>query len=225
MSVLDAQRPVARIRIPAPVLLVPYVFEPQLCRALIDYYNVHGSRDSGFMRDVAGKTVTILDHSHKRRADCVIEDPGLIRATQERLRRRLVPAIRQAFQFNATRIERHIVACYDAADGGHFRAHRDNTTAGTAHRRFAVTINLNAEEYKGGELLFPEFGRLRYRPPTGGAVVFSCSLLHEAAPVTQGRRFAFLPFLYDEAAARIRTANEHFISRGEPIRGSENALG
>jgi hypothetical protein len=33
------------------------------------------------------------------------------------------------------------------------------------------------------------------------------SLLHEARPVTAGRRYAFLPFLYDEAAARLRLAN------------------
>ena len=77
----------------------------------------------------------------------------------------------------------------------------------TAHRRFAVTMNLNAEEFEGGNLRFPEFGPQIYRAPTGGAVVFSCALLHEALPVTQGTRYAFLPFLYDEAAAAIREAN------------------
>jgi hypothetical protein len=38
-------------------------------------------------------------------------------------------------------------------------------------------------------------------------VVFSCSLLHEATPVTKGRRFVFVPFLYDEEGAQIREAN------------------
>src|SRR5215208_3483636 len=108
-------------------------------------------------------------------------------------------------------MERYIVACYEAETGGHFRAHRDNTTMGTAHRRFAVTINLNAEEYEGGDLLFPEFGSRTYRAPTGGAVVFSCSLLHQAMPVTKGRRFAFLPFLYDDAGARLRERNARFL--------------
>jgi predicted 2-oxoglutarate/Fe(II)-dependent dioxygenase YbiX len=111
-------------------------------------------------------------------------------------------------------MERYLVACYDAAHGGHFRAHRDNTTKGTAHRRFAVTINLNADEFGGGELRFPEFGPRSYRAPTGGAVVFSCSLLHEALPVTSGRRYAFLPFLYDEAAARVRVANNPYLGEG-----------
>jgi predicted 2-oxoglutarate/Fe(II)-dependent dioxygenase YbiX len=159
------------------------------------------------MRDVDGKTTEIKDYSHKRLADCDVVDEGLVRATQDRLLRRVVPAIRRAFQFHATRIERHIVACYDAAEGGHFRAHRDNTTLGTAHRRFAVTINLNAGEFEGGELWFPEFSRRRYKAATGGAVVFSCSVLHEATPVTRGRRFAFLPFLYDDAAAQVRQRN------------------
>jgi predicted 2-oxoglutarate/Fe(II)-dependent dioxygenase YbiX len=92
-----------------------------------------------------------------------------------------------------------------------FRPHRDNTTKGTAHRRFACTINLNAEDYDGGNLRFPEFGPNEYRAPTGGAVVFSCSLLHEARPVTRGRRYAFLPFFYDDAGARIREANLAFV--------------
>jgi predicted 2-oxoglutarate/Fe(II)-dependent dioxygenase YbiX len=115
--------------------------------------------------------------------------------------------VKRAYQFEATRIERWLVACYDGGTGGHFRAHRDNTTKGTAHRKFACTINLNADDYDGGDLRFPEFGPRTYRAPTGGAVIFSCSLLHEARPVTRGRRYAFLPFFYDEAGAVLRERN------------------
>jgi predicted 2-oxoglutarate/Fe(II)-dependent dioxygenase YbiX len=74
-----------------------------------------------------------------------------------------------------------------------------------------VTVNLNAEEYDGGDLCFPEFGPRTYRAPTGGAVVFSCALLHQATPVTRGRRFAFLPFLYDEDGAKLREQNARFL--------------
>ena len=42
-------------------------------------------------------------------------------------------------------------------------------------------------------------------------MVFSCALLHKVSKVTRGRRFAFLPFLYDEAAARIREENARFL--------------
>ena len=197
----------------APVLIVRDVFEPELCRKLIDLYEAEGGEESGFMRDVEGKTTLIVDPGHKRRRDCTIEDAQLRRDLVVRMNRRLNPALERAFQFKATRIERYIVACYDES-GGYFRPHRDNTTAGTAHRRFAVTINLNAREYEGGDLRFPEYGRRTYRAPTGGAVVFSCSLLHEATPVTSGRRFAFLPFLYDEEGARIREANNPHLGPG-----------
>jgi hypothetical protein len=42
-------------------------------------------------------------------------------------------------------------------------------------------------------------------------VVFSCLLLHAVSRVTRGRRYAFLPFLYDEAATKIREANNRFL--------------
>ena len=134
-------------------------------------------------------------------------------ATRQRVRRRIVPEIRKAHQFLATRMERYIVACYDGSTGDHFRPHRDNTTRGTAHRRFAVSIALN-EDYEGGELVFPEFGPRRHKPRAGAAVVFSCSMLHGVLPVTAGRRYMFLPFLYDDEAARQREANNAFLGEG-----------
>jgi predicted 2-oxoglutarate/Fe(II)-dependent dioxygenase YbiX/peroxiredoxin len=190
----------------APVLTVPHVLEPDYRQALIAYYETNGGSDSGFMRELDGKTVGVSDHRFKRRSDCMIDDPALQAALNHRVIRRLTPAIRRAFQFEATRIERHIVACYDGTTGGFFAAHRDNTTPATAHRRFAVTINLN-DEFEGGELRFPEFGRRSYRAPAGSAIVFACGLLHEALPVRSGTRYATLPFLYDEAAAMVRDAN------------------
>jgi peroxiredoxin/predicted 2-oxoglutarate/Fe(II)-dependent dioxygenase YbiX len=195
----------------APVLVVPDLLEPDMCRGLIDLYLADGGEDSGFMRDVGGVTKLLLDPKHKVRRDCSIEEPELARQLNLRIMHRLVPMIARAFSFQATRVERLIVGCYDAASGGHFRPHRDNTALGTAHRRFAVTVNLNAEEYEGGDLRFPEFGPRTYRAPTGGAIVFSCALLHEATPVTKGTRYAFLPFLYDEAGAQLREKNSRFL--------------
>jgi predicted 2-oxoglutarate/Fe(II)-dependent dioxygenase YbiX len=198
----------------APVLTVPRVFEPEICRHLIALYEQDGGKDSGFMQQQGGKTIGRVDHSFKRRADYDLVDTALREALLDRMRRRLAPQIQRAFQFEVTRIERWIVACYDGEIGGFFRPHRDNTTAATAHRAFACTINLNAEDYEGGELRFPEFGPRTYRAPTGGAVIFSCSLLHEATPVTGGRRYAFLPFFYDEARARLRERNQSALVGG-----------
>jgi peroxiredoxin len=204
----------AGVPVVAPVLVIPRLFEPEFCRDLIAYYHANGGTDSGFMREVEGRTVGVLDYGHKRRSDCTIADPKLKSYALQRIVRRLIPEIQKAFQFRATRLERYIVACYAADPGGYFRPHRDNTTKGTAHRRFAVTINLNAEEYEGCDLRFPEFGSTIYRAPTGGAVVFSCSLLHEATPMRRGTRYAFLPFLYDDAAALLRQENAQYLGDG-----------
>jgi predicted 2-oxoglutarate/Fe(II)-dependent dioxygenase YbiX len=203
---------------PVPVLSIPRVFEPGLCQALMRYYDEHGGGESGFMRDVDGKTVGVFDHSYKRRKDREISDETLRKACMVRVYNRVLPEIANVFQFEATRIERYIVACYEAETGGHFRAHRDNTTKGTAHRKFAVSLLLNAE-FEGGGLRFPEFGPASHQPPAGGAIVFSCSLLHEVTPVTRGKRYAFLPFLYDEAGARLRQENLAFVG-GAPPAGS-----
>lgn len=203
----------AGMETPAPVLIAPRIIEPDICRALIEAYEIAGGQPSGFMRDIDGKTVEVRDPRNKIRSDLILSPGDLRDAVRGRILRRLVPQIRKAFQFAVTRMERDLVACYDGEERGFFKAHRDNTTKGTAHRRFAATINLNAEDYDGGELRFPEFGPRLYRAPTGGAVVFSCSLLHEAMPVTRGRRYAFLPFLYDEAAATIREDNAGFVGR------------
>lgn len=201
---------VAGFRVDAPVIVLPNVFEPELCARLIDLYEAEGGQESGVMREIDGRTVAVNDGRRKRRADYQIEDQDLVATLRGRFLRRVVPEIMKVHQFQVTRMERYLVACYDSKDGGHFSAHRDNTTKGTAHRRFACSINLNAD-FEGGEVSFPEYGRRGYKPPVGGAVVFSCSLLHAVSPVTAGRRFAFLPFLYDEAAAKIREANLKFV--------------
>lgn len=188
----------------APVLMVPRVLSPEFCRELIRLYEKGEPEVSGFMVETDGRTLPKYDNNFKRRQDVTISSSEHQRTLNSCIYNRLVPEIQKAFQFQATRIERYIVACYDAEDQGLFRPHRDNTTTGTAHRKFAVTINLNSDEFEGGELRFPEFGKRAYKAPTGGAIVFSCSLLHEALPVTKGRRYATLPFLYDDVGAQLR---------------------
>lgn len=203
----------AGVELQAPIILLPNVFEPAFCEKLIALYQSQGGEESGFMREENGRTVLVNDHTHKRRRDVEVTDRGLIGELQARIIRRVVPEIAKVHQFQVTRMERYLVACYSAAEGGHFRAHRDNTTKGTAHRRFAVSINLN-DAFEGGEVSFPEYGPRGFKPPPGGAVVFSCSLLHQVSKVTAGERYAFLPFLYDDAAAKIREENIGYLGDG-----------
>ncbi len=220
----------AGIEVQAPILVLPNVFEPEFCRQLIDLYETHGGVELGFMRQVGGKTVGVHDHRHKRRKDYAIDDPAIIKRCQATFHRRIVPMIQRAHQYTATRMERYIVSCYAAEDEAHFRQHRDNTTRGTAHRRFAVSVNLN-DDFDGGEVSFPEYGPRSFKAPAGGAVVFSCSLLHAVSQVTRGRRYAFLPFLYDDAASELRKANAEFITnfpierRPQPAAAQEGPAG
>jgi peroxiredoxin/predicted 2-oxoglutarate/Fe(II)-dependent dioxygenase YbiX len=196
----------------APVLLIPHLLSPALCQELIDHHELSGGVDSAFMQERDGKTHAVLDHTFKRRRDVHLVDPGLLSKVNRQITRRVTPEVFKAFQFQITRFERHLIACYSAKDRGEFAAHRDNTTRGTAHRRFAMTLNLNEDAYEGGELRFPEYGNALFRPRTGEAVLFSCSLQHQALPVTKGRRFALLSFFYDEPARLVREANLSFVA-------------
>ena len=224
---LPGAGPVRMASMQAPVLVVPRVFSPELCRTLMQTYERQGGQPSGFMRDVNGTTTLINDDGHKKRSDCLLQDDKLRDTCIGAIRARLLPQLLNAFQFQATRMERHLVSFYDATEGGHFRPHRDNTTLGTAHRRFAVSLFLNTAEYEGGLLCFPEYGQSLFSAPTGGAVVFSCSLQHEATPVTCGRRYMYLPFLYDEAAAQVLLRNRQYLEgsrAGEAMAGPGSAL-
>lgn len=189
-----------------PVLLLDKVFEPAFMTVLIRHFDTVGGVESGFMTRDGDLTRGRIDRRVKRRRDVFVEDPVLIDQIRKRLMYRLAPMIAAAFQFEVAHIERYLVARYDSADRGTFRAHRDNDTSGTAHRRFAVSINLN-DDFEGGFLRFPEFGDDVYRPQAGSAVAFSCSLLHEATPVTAGTRYAFLTFLYGAADAETLERN------------------
>lgn len=192
--------------VPPPVLVLSDIFEPEFCDHLIRLYQEDGGQISGFMRDEGGKTVAVMDPGFKVRKDFSISDPDLIAAIQKRILRKVVPQIERVHYFKCNRMERYMVGCYPADEGGHFRPHRDNTTLGTAHRRFAVSINLN-DDFEGGAVRFPEYSPKGIKAPKGAAVIFSCSLLHAVSKVTQGTRYAFLPFLYDDAAAQLRERN------------------
>ncbi len=183
----------------APVLVIENVLEPDLCQRLMDYW------DSGTKSKdaVAGADGVRADRSAKRRSDVMITDKALFEEIRERIGNRVIGEIHRAFGVGITNFEPFRIGCYDAAEQGEFKRHRDNTSPVTRHRQFALTLNLNTGDYEGGALWFPEYGRQRFQPPAGGAVVFNCNLLHEALPVTKGRRFGMFAFLFDQAHARL----------------------
>jgi predicted 2-oxoglutarate/Fe(II)-dependent dioxygenase YbiX len=208
--------------LPAPILTLADVLEPDLCRHLVDCFERAGGRESGFMQDAEGRSIEHFDDGWKRRRDFMLTDSRLIAGIRARIGRRVGPEIKKAFQMAVTRIERDLVARYDAETGGHFGPHRDDTGISVAHRRFAVSINLNAD-FDGGEISFPEYSPQTFKAAPGAAIVFSASILHQVSRVTRGRRYVFLTFLFDEEAERLRLAN--LKAAREAQRGLQTAAG
>lgn len=185
-----------------PVLIVPDVLSRTDCERLINVYKTRGNvffearhGDENIATDYKTR---IPEYGRGDRIDHWLVENDMINLVESRLRRRLFPEIHRAYQYQVTKRERLRIGCYEGERGGELHGHRDNTEAIVAYRRFAMSINLNTEEFEGGELRFPEFGDQRYRPETGAAIVFSSSLLHEAMHVTQGTRYVLLAFLFGD---------------------------
>lgn len=180
----------------APVLQIPDVFEAGFCAELIRHFEsdcAGGDLSRVLVLEGGGQTLQV-DPSIKQRRESPPRDAGLEARMHERLMRRALPEIARVFNFPVHRRDPFKLLAYP--DGaGYFRAHRDNETPDVEYRRFGLSVNLNHGEYVGGEFRFPEFGPHRYSPMTGGALVFSCSLLHEVLPVQRGVRYAMTTFL------------------------------
>lgn len=195
------------VSMPAPVLIVPNLLPPPVCRFLVDQFDSRPTFESAVASvDAAGKPCSRVDHAKKMRRDMLIapEEP-LHDILREAILRRAAPQMARAFHADVAHIDRLLVARYEA-NAGWFHRHRDDLARHVAFREFAVSINLGAEPFEGGDLMFPEYNDHRYRPPLGAALIFSGSLLHQVTPVTQGRRTVLLTFLHGEAAEARRLA-------------------
>ena len=198
LATLPRRDPV-EIQQQAPVLLVPAALEPDICDFLINVFETKGNVESGVEELYAGERADRVRPDAKRRRDHVVEDAELSQLLASTLGRRLIPEVERMSTFRATRFEGFKLAAY--SDGGFFRAHRDNLSPSTSHRKFSLTLNLN-DGYEGGHLRFPEFGPGLYRPPKGGALLFSAALLHEVLPVTRGTRHVLISFLFGDGDRR-----------------------
>lgn len=186
-----------------PVLITPDVLSRAECQKLINIFAMQGQTfvEPGHGTLPPGNSdykQKIPEYGRKDRIDHWIRQPETNAFIDDRLNRRLIPEIQKCFQYKITRREAYRIGSYEGERGGELHGHRDNTKPMVAHRRFACSINLNTEQFEGGELRYPEFGNQLYRPETGAAITFSCSLLHEPLHVTKGRRFVLLAFLYGE---------------------------
>lgn len=185
---------------PAPVLVVPDIVSPDLCRELIAHFEASETQFGGMASvDASGAFRHKVDGGKKHRYDLVLGPTDrYLNVLLAGVAARVIPEVAKAFHVDIGHTDRMLLARYDET-GGYFRRHRDNAAPAVAFRQFALSINLN-DDYDGGYVQFPEYNLRRYRPRAGAGVVFSCSLLHEAAGVTRGRRYCALTFLHDAAA-------------------------
>jgi predicted 2-oxoglutarate/Fe(II)-dependent dioxygenase YbiX len=174
----------------APVLVLPRVFEADFCTQLIRQWEKGDHQDSGVSSRYGNVGVAEL----KRTEDVMINQPMMQKAVSDRLAYRIGPELTKVFAFDRQfTFDAHVVLSYSAEGRHFFGAHRDNGAPTTQDRAFAVSLNLN-DDFEGGELVFPEYAGVKVRPPAGAAAVFSCSVLHQALPVTRGRRFVLTTF-------------------------------
>jgi hypothetical protein len=189
---LAAARPAARLQAHPPVLVLPRMLSDADCGFLAEVwqravpeYPTDGFTSAGTRRE-AGDFKVVHDSNYGRAVEYIVQDEALQRFIDARLRRRLLPEIRKAFQASGLQREGYRIVGYET--GGFINPHRDNSIPTNAKRRFTMTINLNAGGYEGGELRFREYGEQLYAVERGTAIVWSASLLHEVLPITKGRR-------------------------------------
>jgi len=184
----------AQIGTHPPVLVLPRALTPADCARLIEVWHrpapiwkTDGMYCEGYA--IEKGDFKVRNESYGCVLQLVVRDPRVQHYLDTKLRRRILPEISKAFQTSVSQREDYRIAGYDAAEGGALPAHRDNPTPETRQRRFTLSVALNAKEFSGGALRFPEYGGQEYLAPTGTAIVWSCSLLHEVLPVTAGHRF------------------------------------
>jgi peroxiredoxin len=187
--------PVQRLGGHAPVLVLPRALSDEDCAFLVEtwgrpvgVWTSDGFTSPGYAKE-AGDFKIRHAGAYGHMCEYIVRDPALQQFLDARLTRRVGREMQKAFQTKVSKREDYRISCYEADAGGILAPHRDNPTPQTAHRRFTITVNLNAGEYEGGELCFREYGEHLYAVERGTAVVWSAALLHEVLPVTRGRRF------------------------------------
>ena len=192
------------VRTQPPVLVLPDVLPPRLCRDLITVFTSSRTYRGGTTDGASGYVLT----QTKVREDAIVADQSPEgQAVYENFRRRVFPEMYKSFRYRITRVETMRLGCYDASENGRFGPHRDDNVPRLRHRRFGFSINLNTGEYEGGFLRFPEYGPQLYAPDPGGMVIFAASLLHEATPVMRGKRYGVFGFLFGESDEAWRYKN------------------
>ena len=181
----------------APILIIPNALTPDDCAALIGHFTAGGDFAIAKSSQPApeGMKLPVYDYNRQDRIDHIISDQAILQRIDQRLHERVVPMVKKAFAFDVTQREPLHIARYNGPRDGIEVGHRDNVAASSAHRKFALSINLN-DDFEGGELVFSEYAPQGYRAAPGTALVFSSSLLHEVQETTKGIRYNLISHFY-----------------------------
>lgn len=201
-TIMNSQTPAPAGEMPLhpPVLIIPDVLSREECAKLIESVesgvplSVRPPREGELSGDYQ---IPVYDHNRQDRVDHIIKDAKSQQFLDERIFARVVPVVKQAFAFDVTRREDLHVARYQGAREGNVVGHRDNITSATAHRRFALSLNLN-DDYEGGDVVFKEYSNTGYKGSAGAALIFSSSLLHEVRETTRGVRYTLISHFFND---------------------------
>lgn len=182
----------------APVLAVPEAISPTLQEELLACWQASQKYQGGI--GAGGNEKVVL--SGKRRLDADISDTGLLTRIDQAMCKRVFAELRKVAGVQITHRERYKIGAYSSEDQGFYNQHRD-TAKHLSFRRYSMSLSLSSD-YEGGLLQFPEYNNCAYRLPSRCAAVFPSPLLHGVTPVTSGRRFVMVSFLYTDAEAEIR---------------------
>lgn len=192
----------------APALIVPRVFSFELCDFLMQFYEQQGGTDSGFQFDISGKTTTISDWRLKRRSDVPRTGARPDRAPAVAADRAEFPVQGDADGSLHRRLLRR-------------RGRRPFPSPSRQRQRRRATsalcrVDQPQQQFRG---LRPLVSGIRPQDlPAAGrrrAGVLMRRAAHQVTPVTEGRRYAFLAFLYGEEDAKKREANNSRLHAGE----------
>jgi predicted 2-oxoglutarate/Fe(II)-dependent dioxygenase YbiX len=180
-----------------PVLRVPSVFDKEFCQFLVKHFQDNEEQIQGRI----GSNPELKEKFKK--SVHVNVNPSLANEIDNKLILSLIPAIERVFDKRISHRVAYKIACYDSSDNSFFTSHRDNQDPGMTFRRIGMSISLN-DDWDGGGICFPEFSKKPFKLPVGDALIWPASLLHQVSPITKGKRFVLISFLYDLEGAELR---------------------
>lgn len=105
------------------------------------------------------------------------------------------------FGLDLTGLENLQLTEYDENYDGHYSMHIDSSwkKAVSNHRKLSIVVQLSdPDTYEGGDLvLYPDSLKTPYTAPKalGEVVLFRSNIIHEAKPVTKGKRYSLVAWV------------------------------